>query len=98
MAVTSPRLKAYLELERQMLALDEAGDPLADTFREVMDPLWYQLSDEEHAQLDARTIASVAGGPIRAPIGSELFLSPPRPAQVTRLDSPIRVDDWGCAA
>jgi hypothetical protein len=50
----SVRLHAYQRLERVMLELDAAGDPLADQLRDLMDPLWYALSDEEHALLDAR--------------------------------------------
>ncbi len=53
----SVRLQAYQRPERVMLELDGAGDPLADTLRDLMDPLWYALSDEEHAQLDGRTPA-----------------------------------------
>lgn len=51
----SPRLHAYQRLERVMLELDGVGDALADDLRNLMDPLWYALSDDEHAQLDARS-------------------------------------------
>ena len=54
MAMTSRRLAAYLELERQMLSLDAVKDPLADRLRDVMDTLWYGLTDEEHSLLDSR--------------------------------------------
>ena len=90
----SNRLKAYLELERQMLALDDAGDPLADMFRETMDPLWYGLSDEEHSLLNARTISIGSGVPIKAPVGSDLFISPGHAADITRRTDPLRVADW----
>jgi citrate lyase beta subunit len=50
----SPRLFAYLTLERAMLELDEQNDPLADRLRDAMDPLWIALSDAEHTELDAR--------------------------------------------
>jgi hypothetical protein len=96
--MTSRRLNAYLELERQMLALDEAGDPFADVFREVMDPLWYALSDEEHALLDARTISRVAGGPIKTPVGPDMFLTPPLATEVTEHTDPLRVEEWRCVA
>ena len=49
------RLEAYLSLERLMLALDAVADPRADQLRDVMDPLWYSLTDQEHTLLDART-------------------------------------------
>lgn len=62
----SPRLFAYLDLERAMLALDDRGDEvLADRVRDAMDPLWYGLTDDEHAWLDAR--ASVELEPARVP-------------------------------
>jgi hypothetical protein len=50
----TPRLRAYLALERAMLELDEQDDPLADRLRDAMDPLWYGLTDADHAALDAR--------------------------------------------
>lgn len=57
MALITTRLRAYLKLEEAMLDLDEAGDPLADSLRDSMDPLWYALTDAEHAFLDARQVA-----------------------------------------
>lgn len=53
----STRLLAYQQLERVMLDLDAEGDPLADALRDLMDPLWYALTNEEHALLDARSPA-----------------------------------------
>ena len=47
-------LEIYLSLERQMVGLDETGDPLAERFRDLMDSVWYRLSPEEVAALDAR--------------------------------------------
>src|SRR3972149_163463 len=49
-----PRLRRYLELERLMLILDEEGESGADTLRDLMDPIWYSLSDEERRVLDER--------------------------------------------
>jgi hypothetical protein len=37
-----------------MLEPDEQGDPLADHLRDAMDPLYYALTNAEHAELDAR--------------------------------------------
>ena len=51
----TPRLRTYIELERLMLILDEDGNPAADALRDVMDPLWYSLSDEERQVLDDRS-------------------------------------------
>src|SRR5438093_1466110 len=51
----SVRLRAYLALERAMLDLDEASDPLADVIRDRMDDVWYALSEEDRSRLDRRT-------------------------------------------
>ncbi|MEK7866825.1 MAG: hypothetical protein AAB434_09105 [Planctomycetota bacterium] len=65
----SARLDAYLALERVMFELDAAGDDLANAIRDAMDPVWYALTDEEHARLDARKIGEVhALNPIRLSI------------------------------
>ena len=53
----SDQLRVYRQLERMMLDLDAAGNPLADQVRDWMDPLLYALSDEEQAVLDARSPA-----------------------------------------
>lgn len=58
--MTSVRLAAYLTLERAMLELDSAGDAVADRLRDAMDPLWYGLTDTEHAWLDSRALGEPA--------------------------------------
>jgi hypothetical protein len=98
LAMISPRLKAYLALERQMLELGTAGDPVADLLREAMDPLWYGLTDEEHEILDARIISTASTSSLRSPVGSSLFLAPPRPPNPRRRRDPVRVSGWECAA
>jgi len=50
------RLEAYLALERAMLQLDAAGDAFADSLRDAMDPLWYELSDDDRQFLNRRHI------------------------------------------
>ncbi len=50
------RLDAYLTLERVMCELDVRGDPAADSIRDIMDPIWYSLSPDEHAFLDGRDV------------------------------------------
>jgi hypothetical protein len=50
----SDRLDLYLKLERIMLELDDRADSFADQLRDIMDPLWYELSKEEHEFLDGR--------------------------------------------
>ena len=49
-----PRLRAYLALERAMVDLDDAGDPVGDELRDRMDPIWLKLSEEERVALDHR--------------------------------------------
>ena len=49
-----PRLRAYLALERAMVDLDDAGDPVGDELRDRMDPIWLNLSKEDRAALDHR--------------------------------------------
>ena len=49
-----PRLRAYLALERAMVDLDDAGDPVGDDLRDRMDPIWLKLSVDDRAALDAR--------------------------------------------
>jgi hypothetical protein len=48
-------LRAYSALERAMVDLDDAGDPLGDELRDRMDPIWLRLSAQDRAALDSRT-------------------------------------------
>ena len=51
----------YLTLERIMMEADERGDePFADSLRDLMDSIWYRLSDEEHVVLNSREALSIA--------------------------------------
>ena len=50
----SARLNAYLALETAMFELDGKDDPLAETLRVALDPIWHGLSHEERALLNAR--------------------------------------------
>jgi hypothetical protein len=68
------RLDRYLELERLMLILDEAGDATADVMRDAMDPIWYQLTDDERRLLDERSVGVIETMEgIRVPSGSAVF-------------------------
>ena len=49
-----PRMRAYLALERAMVDLDDAGDPVGDELRDRMDPIWLMLSEADRDVLDAR--------------------------------------------
>jgi hypothetical protein len=53
------QLDLYLRLERIMMELDEQEDPLADRIRDLMDPLWYGLSDEDHQFIDGRGVMEI---------------------------------------
>ena len=55
----SDSLYLYLRLERLMMDLDDRGNPLADRIRDLMDPLWYSLSDDDHKFLDSRGAVEV---------------------------------------
>jgi hypothetical protein len=96
--MSNPRLAAYLGLEREMLALDAAGDPLADQLRDAMDPLWYALTDEEHARLDARLVMDVCSPAMTVPIGEGFFAPPVQTTPPTLKSGPLFVQDWGWAA
>lgn len=79
-----------------MLALDASGDPLADRLRDAMDLLWYALTDEEHAALDARTVVPEScTSLIAAPC---CFIPPPESTELTPRTEPLRETGWRCAA
>ncbi|MGH7434305.1 MAG: hypothetical protein ACRENE_01360 [Polyangiaceae bacterium] len=98
----SLRLDAYLELERAMMALDDADDPMADRLRDALDPIWYSLTDEEHAFLNRRSIAPGPAYAIRVAVDAGLFTTNFDEAGnggvLQTLSAPIVVDDWKCAA
>lgn len=48
------KINLYLRLERLMIDLDDQGNPSADKVRDLMDPIWYSMSKEEHEFLDSR--------------------------------------------
>src|SRR5437016_9951195 len=95
MAMMTPRLAAYLELERQMLALDAITDPVADVLRDAMDSVWYGLSDKEHALLNNRTVLFPASSVL--PVGESLYEAVPEQPLTTLRPGPIFVTDWECA-
>jgi hypothetical protein len=55
----SKQLDIYLRLERLMMELDDRDDPMADKIRDLMDPVWYALSDEDRRFLDSRGMIDV---------------------------------------
>jgi hypothetical protein len=54
--VTPSNLAIYLILEGAMLRLDaiDGANTEADGVRDLMDPVWYRLTADERAVLDAR--------------------------------------------
>jgi len=50
----SDDLFLYLRLERLMMDLDDEANPLAERIRDLMDPLWYSLSEDDRRYLDSR--------------------------------------------
>jgi hypothetical protein len=70
-------LDLYLTLERLMVHLDQAADPLADRVRDLMDPVWHRLSPDEIALLDSRGKIDPAGlFPVRLPFPAGARLPP----------------------
>ena len=62
-------LDVYLALERVMLELDNVGDPIADDIRDLMEPIWYRLTDIEIAALDSRGEIDPTGlFPVQLPV------------------------------
>jgi len=87
------RLEAYLSLERAMLQLDAAGDEFADALRDAMDPLWYELSDDDREFLNRRQVpASICElEPLR---GALPVTSPPHRVDGFSEHAPLVVTDW----
>jgi len=72
----SEKLDLYLKLERIMMDLDDRGDPLGDRVRDLMDPIWYSLNEEDLGFLDSRGVIEVrALYPVTLPV-PDLFLVP----------------------
>jgi len=78
MAVTD-KLQVYLRLERLMLDLDERGDVLADRIRDLMDPIWYSLSEADRQYLDSRGIVELSALYPVTLVVPDLFRSPSEP-------------------
>lgn len=89
-----------------MLALDEGGDESVDRIRDVMDLLWYRLSDDEVAALDARgMITPDRLNPVRLPLGESIYSSAQNVSDATsrikrhgEVGVRISAQDWRGAA
>jgi hypothetical protein len=54
MAERSLRLQVYIAVERKMMRLDDAKDPLDDVLRDALDPISAALNKTERDELNAR--------------------------------------------
>ena len=94
-------LRKYLDLETIMLGLEALDARAADAVRDVMDELWYQLSDADRRSLDERT----APGPFcvreeaRLPLKGVLLRAPSlQPRQLTAREPIVLTGGWRGAA
>lgn len=55
----SDDLFLYLRLERLMMDLDDQANPLAERIRDLMDPLWYSLPEDDRKYLDSRGVVEI---------------------------------------
>lgn len=93
----SPGLQAYLEFDRLMRFLDAQGTELADSIRDAMDPLWYQLTADERRWLDERSVGLLEQFEgVRVPVGPSLFQPEITPAATEIPRTPIA--GWKVAA
>jgi hypothetical protein len=61
-------LDLYLAFERLMVHLEQAGDPMAEGVRDLMDPIWHRLSRADVDRLNARGKIDPSGlFPVRLP-------------------------------
>ena len=94
-------LDLYLRLERLMVDLDRASDPMSDRVRDLMDSVWYRLSAEDLTLLDSRGHVNPAGlFPVRLPLPTKVSL-PVATIVGQRFEAPVgwrAPDDWKRAA
>jgi hypothetical protein len=50
----------YLKLEKEMMALDDQGAPLADKVRDLMTCIWITFTKEDRAFLNNRGVMGVS--------------------------------------
>ena len=55
-AAPSENLAEYLRLKREMMSLDDNDDPRADDIRDLLDPIWWKLTEEERENLNKRNL------------------------------------------
>jgi hypothetical protein len=95
----SKELRNYLDLEKIMLEAEAVDERAADAVRDIMDEVWYRLSETDRRSLDARTIP----GPmrvleeVRLPMTRELFQMPALP-RLARVYDGTPVTGWRSVA
>jgi hypothetical protein len=90
-------IERYLAFERIMIEADDRGDePFGDSLRDLMDSIWYQLSDEDRGFLNSRGLISVATlNSVTVPISSDIFSEPNPPVEsYTERREEWVVKDW----
>jgi hypothetical protein len=98
LAVTQSRLSLYLAAEQVMLLAELVDEQLADSIRDVMDPIWDALSDDERRVLREREVhfpRSLQG--LQIPVSDDLYCPPP-PAPEPRPIPEGPIEDWRNAA
>lgn len=91
----TPRLNAYLTLEREMRRLDEVDDPAAEAIRDALDPIWFLLDEDERDYLNRRRIVRGPVNCVRISLDETWFID--EPPLVDRTRTPPRViasGDW----
>lgn len=58
-ASMSQRLWSYLEVERVLLDLTRAEDPLSEQVGDALDAVWHRLTAKEQARLNGRSASSL---------------------------------------
>ena len=91
-------MERYAALERMMLEADERGDEtFADALRDLMDPIWYGLSDEEHEILNGRGALSLTTlYPVTISLSRDMkySLPPNESARYVKRWEPVEITGW----
>jgi hypothetical protein len=86
----TPALFRYVEFEQFLMRLDDLNDPSADAIRDMMDPMWFDLTDHERSFLNSR-------GHLAAPLTVFTGGTSPEaalPLRVARFSAPKGSNRW----
>jgi hypothetical protein len=76
------QLGLYLSLEHLMLVAERVDEHTADAIRDVMDPIWYALSDEDRETLNQRVVGFIRSFEgLRIPLGDHIYYRDPGPSK-----------------